>query len=65
MADEIMETRMNITKVKAVQIIATGAKIVVAPCAICKANLPLVAEYWQTGAVVKGLMDLVGNAILL
>lgn len=63
--DEMMELRMKFGKPKADQVTATGAAIVAAPCAICKAQLPHVMEYWKTGAQVKGLMDLVGRALVL
>lgn len=63
--DEIMELRMKFGKAKADQVKATGAEVVAAPCAICKAQLPHVMEYWKTGAQVKGLMDLIGKALVL
>lgn len=63
--DELMDLRMKFGQAKADQVRATGAELLVAPCAICKAQLPHVMEYWQTGAQVKGLMDLVGKALVL
>ena len=43
----------------------TGAEILVAPCAICKAQLPVAMEGNGVEVTVKGLLDLVGNAIVL
>ncbi len=63
--DELMELRMNFSKPKASQVKATGALILVAPCAICKAQLPNAMAYWQTGATVHGLIDMVGYALVL
>ena len=63
--DEMMDQRMKFGKVKAEQVKATGALTVIAPCAICKAQIPNVMAYWQTGATVHGLIDMVGYAIIL
>jgi Fe-S oxidoreductase len=56
---------MKVSKPKAEQVKVTGALTVVAPCAICKAQLPNTMAYWQTGATVHGLIDMVGYAIIL
>ena len=63
--DEAMAYRMNFSKPKAAQVYNTGALLVAAPCAICKAQLPNTMAYWQTGATVHGIIDLVGYAIVL
>ena len=63
--DEVMDLRMKFSKVKAEQVRATGALTVIAPCAICKAQLPNTMAYWQTGATVHGLIDMVGYALIL
>jgi Fe-S oxidoreductase len=63
--DELMDFRMKASRVKAEQVRATGALTVIAPCAICKAQLPNTMAYWQTGATVHGLIDMVGYAIVL
>jgi Fe-S oxidoreductase len=63
--DELTDLRMKFSKPKAEQVKATGALTVIAPCAICKAQLPSSMAYWQTGATVHGLMDMVGYAIIL
>ena len=63
--DEFMRHRMNFSKPKAAQVYNTGALILAAPCAICKAQLPNTMAYWQTGATVHGIIDLVGYALVL
>jgi len=63
--DEAMELRMALGKPKADSVRATGAKILCAPCAICKAQLPAVMDYHKVDVKVKGLSDLMGNALIL
>lgn len=63
--DEMMETRMKLGIKKAESIKGTGAEIVCAPCAICKAQLPPVMKHYDISVEVKGLLDLVGYAIIL
>lgn len=63
--DEIMDTRMKLGMKKAESVKATGAQILCAPCAICKAQLPAVMQHYGVEVEVKGLMDLVGFAIVL
>ncbi|MBE3576047.1 MAG: (Fe-S)-binding protein [Firmicutes bacterium] len=63
--DEMMEVRMQLGKAKADSVRATGAEILCAPCAICKAQLPLVMEHHHVPVQVKGLLDLLGRAIIL
>lgn len=63
--DEMLETRMKLGMKKAESIRRTGAEIVCAPCAICKAQLPVVADYYGLKVEVKGLLDLVGFALVI
>jgi len=63
--DEYMDLRMKFSKPKAEQVKATGALILIAPCAICKAQLPNTMIYWRTGATVHGITDMVGYALVL
>ncbi|MFH1381323.1 MAG: sulfate reduction electron transfer complex DsrMKJOP subunit DsrK [Chloroflexota bacterium] len=63
--DELMDLRMKFSKPKAEQVKATGALILIAPCAICKAQLPNTMAYYKTGATVHGLIDMVGYALVL
>ena len=63
--DELNELKAKCGLVKAQQIKATGASILAAPCAICKAELPRVMERYNLGVEVHGLQDLVGYAIVL
>lgn len=63
--DEFTEMKGKAGLVKAQQIKATGAGIVVAPCAICKAAIPGVLEYYKLDVKAAGLQDLVGFATVL
>jgi Fe-S oxidoreductase len=63
--DEIKEIRIKLGKAKADSVRATGAEILVAPCAICKAQLPVAMEGNGVEVTVKGLLDLLGKAIVL
>jgi len=51
-------TRMLASKVKADQIAATGAKIVIAPCHNCHSGLEDVVAYYKLGAKVKFISDI-------
>jgi Fe-S oxidoreductase len=62
--DEIHEFRMQIAgRVKAEQIRATGAQLVVSPCANCKKQLKELVEYYELPCRVVGLHDLILKAI--
>jgi Fe-S oxidoreductase len=62
--DETHEWRMKVAgRVKAEQIRATGAEIVVAPCANCKKQLKELVEYYGLPCRVMGLHDLLLQAI--
>jgi len=61
---EYYEKRMRAGKPKAEQIKRTGAKIVAAACENCKLQLGDLNNYYNLGVEVKGLVDLVANAIL-
>lgn len=62
--DEIHEYRMTVGgKVKADQIRATGAEIVISPCANCKKQLKELVEYYELPCKVVGLHDLIFKAI--
>jgi len=63
--DEAMDIRMALGKAKAECVKKTGAKILCAPCAICKAQLPAVMEHHEVGVTVKGMSDLMGQALVL
>lgn len=63
--DEFTLMKARAGLVKAQQIKATGAKLVVAPCAICKAELPRVAQHYNLDVEVHGIQDLVGYATVL
>jgi Fe-S oxidoreductase len=64
--EEMEDFRMEIgAKVKADQLKATGADIVVAPCANCKKQLRQVIKHYDLPMEVKGLHDLLYQAIEL
>ena len=61
---EYYEKRMRAGKVKSDQIKKTGAKIVAAACENCKLQLADLNNYYNLGVEVKGVVDLVAEAIL-
>ena len=62
--DEMHDFRMQIGgKVKAEQIRATGADIVVAPCANCKKQLRELVDHHKLNVTIKGLHDLLYEAV--
>ena len=64
--DEIKRFRMEVGgKAKADQLRATGAKIVVAPCANCKKQISEIIEHHKLDMQLKGLHDLILRAIVL
>jgi Fe-S oxidoreductase len=64
--DEIHDFRMEIGgRRKAEQMRATGAEIVVVPCANCKKQLAEVIDHYGLDMEVKGLHDLILEAIAL
>ncbi len=64
--DETYEFRMQVSgKTKAEQIKATGADIVVSPCANCKKQLRELVDYYKLPVQVVGVHDLVLRAIKL
>jgi Fe-S oxidoreductase len=64
--DEMHKFRMDIGgRVKVDQIKATGADIVVAPCANCKKQLRELVRYHELNVEIKGLHDLLYEAVEL
>lgn len=63
--DEAMGIRMALGQPKAECVRKSGAKILCAPCAICKAQLPDVMKHHKVDVIVKGLSDLMGRALIL
>ncbi len=62
--DELHDFRMEVGgKVKAEQMRATGADIVIAPCANCKKQLKELVEHYKLPCRVMGLHDLILKAI--
>lgn len=63
--DEALELRAALGQPKAECVRNTGAEILCAPCAICKAQLPFVMDYHRVNVTIKGLSDLMGKALIL
>ncbi|MHB8987037.1 MAG: (Fe-S)-binding protein [Eubacteriales bacterium] len=66
---EMYQLRIKFSRKKADQVRATGVDangdgILCAPCSICKAQLGPMVEEHQLGVEVKGLIDLVGKALV-
>ena len=62
--DEIFDFRMNVGgKIKAEQIMQTGAEILISPCANCKKQLKELVEHYKIPCQVMGLHDLILKAI--
>jgi len=64
--DETHDFRMQVSgKLKAEQILATGAQIVATPCANCKKQLRELMDYYKAPVQIVGVHDLVLRAIKL
>lgn len=64
-APEMKEVRMRAGKPKAEQIRRTGAQWVVTTCENCKTQLADLNEHYGLGVEVKGVVDLVADALVL
>jgi len=62
---EYNERRMKISKLKADQIKATGAKVLVAPCHNCVDQLTQINVYFKLGVQIKTVAEIVADAIVL
>lgn len=62
---EYTERRLGAGKLKAQQIRATGAKLVITPCHNCLEQLREINRHYQLGVEVKGLSELVAEALIL
>ncbi len=65
LADELMDVRMKGAKPRMEAFRASGAGCLATPCAICKAQLPAALTHYGIEAQVVGIMDLLGNAIII
>jgi len=62
--DEMHEFRMEVSgRIKAEQLMATGADICIAPCANCKKQLKELVDYYHIPCEIMGLHDLILKAI--
>ena len=64
-APEMKEVRMKAGRKKVEQVRRTGAKWVITACENCKAQLRDLSEHYELGAEVKGVIDLVADALIL
>ena len=64
-APEMKDVRMKAGQKKVEQIRRTGAKWVVTACENCKAQLRDLSEHYELGVEVKGVIDLVADALVL
>lgn len=65
LADELMDVRMKAAKPRIESFTTTGARLLATPCAICKAQLPAAFQHHGVEAEVVGVMDLLGNALVI
>ena len=59
------ERRLRVGKVKADQIKATGAKIIVAPCHNCIDQLTELNKEYKLGVEIKSLSEMVADALVI
>jgi len=64
-APEMKEARMRGGQPKAEQIRRTGAEWVVTACENCKTQLRDLSEHYELGVEIKGVVDLVADALIL
>jgi Fe-S oxidoreductase len=64
LGEESLDFRMKSSKVKADQITATGAKILVTACENCHTQLSNLNEHYKLGVEVKFLSSLVADALV-
>ncbi|MBE3071618.1 MAG: (Fe-S)-binding protein, partial [Acidobacteria bacterium] len=68
-ADENLESRLRggLPRANAVKYVRDthGVNLVACICAIDKATLPTLLEYWVPGVEVAGVLELVGNACVM
>jgi len=62
---EYTPRRLKSAKIKADQIAATGAKVVVTSCHNCVDGLSDLIKHYELGCEVKQLVDLVANAVIM
>jgi len=62
---EYNERRMEIARLKADQIRATGAKVLVAPCHNCVDQLTQINVTFKLGMQIKTVAEIVADAIVL
>lgn len=64
--DELKDFRVNISgKYKVRQIRNSGANVITTACANCKKELNELVEYYKLPVEIKGIHELVGNALII
>ena len=64
-SEDLHDFRMKVGGLKKVeQLLSTGAKIVVAPCANCKKQLRELVQFHKLDMEVAGLHDVIGRALV-
>jgi Fe-S oxidoreductase len=63
LTEELMPIRMAGGKMRAMQVKKVKANYLATICAICKAQLPDVMNYWKVPTQVGGVIQLLGNAL--
>ena len=64
-APEMAEVRMKVGKPKADQIAQTEAKCVVTSCENCKLQMDELNKHYELGVEIKGVIDLIADALIL
>jgi len=62
---EYNERRLAVGKIKADQIIATGANVVITPCHNCVDQLMQINHTYKLGVEVKSLAEVVADALVI
>lgn len=65
LTDELMEVRMRGGMARAMAVKQSGANFLACICAIDKAQLTALMKYWVPEVQVGGVMELVGNALIM
>jgi Fe-S oxidoreductase len=63
--EEMFETRMQGGLPKVEQIRTTGAEWVITACENCKTQLEDLNEHYELGIEIKGVIDLVADALIV
>ena len=62
---EYNERRLKVGKIKADQIAATGADVVITPCHNCVDQLMQIDHYYKLGVEIKSVAEVVADALVM